>query len=61
MENIVITSHTRLKKHFLNVETDKLVERFRLANTKFLQLKENLDRQKALNYQQISEKHCLGI
>ena len=61
MENIVVTSHTRLKKHFLNVEIDKLVEKFQLANTKFLQLKNNLDSQKALYYQQISEKHCLGI
>ena len=43
------------------MELDKLGEKFRLANTKFLQLKNNLDSQKALYYQQISEKHCLGI
>ena len=61
VENIVITSHTRLKKHFLSVEIHKLMERFRLANTKFLQLKENVDNQKALYYQQLSEKQCLGI
>ncbi len=61
MENIVVTSHTRLKKHFLNVEIDKLLEKFRLANTKYLQLKENFDSQKALYYQQFSERQCLGI
>ena len=61
MENIVITSHTSLKKHFLNVEIDKLVEKFRHANIKFIQLKENFDSKKALYHQQLSEKYCLGI
>ena len=61
MENIVITSHTRLKKHFLSVEIHKLMERFRQANTKFLHLKENVDSQKALYYQQLSERQSLGI
>ena len=39
----------------------KLMEKVHLANNGYLELKKNLDQQKALYYQQLSEKSCLGI
>ena len=37
------------------------MEKVHLANNGYLDLKKNLDQQKALYYQQLSEKNCLGI
>ena len=39
----------------------KLMEKVHLANKGYLDLKKDLDQQKALYYQQLSEKSCLGI